>query len=160
MKKKMSQLPKGSKRWWSLNKQLLNRQAAPSFFPPLKNGKGDWCRTPQAKADAFVESWNAKNQLPPELFECAFFPSPQAMREWFPIRKGDIKKILKKLRLDQATGPDEISAIFLQNVADSISLPLAIICRRIFMEAAWPAMWKVHSLWVQFSYPVSIEGFT
>ena len=41
MKKKMQQLPKGSKRWWSLNKQLLNRQAAPSFFPPLKNGKGD-----------------------------------------------------------------------------------------------------------------------
>ena len=33
LKSDMSKLPRSSKRWWTLNKQLLHRQAAPSLFP-------------------------------------------------------------------------------------------------------------------------------
>ena len=33
LKVSMERLSRCSKKWWSLNKQLLNRQAAPSLFP-------------------------------------------------------------------------------------------------------------------------------
>ena len=33
LKIRMQNLPRSSKRWWSLNKQLLNKQAAPPLFP-------------------------------------------------------------------------------------------------------------------------------
>ena len=68
----MEKLPKSSKRWWSLNKQLLNKQAAPTLTPPLKNKEGLWCRTPKTKANAFAECWAEKCQLPPEVFEQFF----------------------------------------------------------------------------------------
>ena len=49
LRAKMEKLPKSSKRWWSLNKQLLNKQAAHTLTPPLKNKEGLWCRTPKTK---------------------------------------------------------------------------------------------------------------
>ena len=41
LKTQMEELPRSSKRWWSIMKQLLNRQGSPSFFPPMKNNNGD-----------------------------------------------------------------------------------------------------------------------
>ena len=66
LKEYMSRLPRGSKRWWSLNKQLLHRQAAPSFFPPLKDSHGVWYRKSADKANLFAEVWQKKSQLFPE----------------------------------------------------------------------------------------------
>ena len=136
LKNQLETLPKSSKRWWTLNKQLLNRQSSPSFFPPIKNKSGDWCRTAELKANAFVETWSAKNVLPPETFEQAFFYVPPCLPDWFPIRRRFLRRLLMNLRLDQATGPDEISARFLRVCADVLALPLAILCRRIFTEAS------------------------
>ena len=56
LKASIEKLPRGSKKWWALNKQLLNNQAAPPLFPPLKNMSNEWCRTPVSKANAFVEN--------------------------------------------------------------------------------------------------------
>ena len=72
LRTKMEKLVKNSKQWWSLNKRLLDRQASPTLFPPLKNKDGIWCRTPKTKADAFAICWAAKCELPPELFEHFF----------------------------------------------------------------------------------------
>ena len=58
LKLQMEALPKSSKRWWSILKRLLNRQASPSSFPPLEDADGKWVRTPKAKADLFVKSWS------------------------------------------------------------------------------------------------------
>ena len=60
LKTKMELLPKASKQWWALNKQLLNKQAAPPLFPPLKNKTGNWCRTSVSKANLFAECWTEK----------------------------------------------------------------------------------------------------
>ena len=87
-----------------------------------------------------------KNTLPSETFEHPFFPVPPALPSSFPIRPRFIRRLLKKLRLDQATGPDEISARFLRTLAEALGLPLAILCRRIFAEASWPALWRIHNL--------------
>ena len=129
-----------------MKKRLLNRQAAPSLFPPLKDKNGKWCRTPISKANAFVECWTAKCKLPPELFEHFFCPVADQVSGWFPIRTRDVKKELLKFRTDQATGPDGLSAKFLKRLAAVIARPLAVVIRRIFAEGHWPERWRLHHI--------------
>ena len=136
LKLKMEQLPKNSKQWWSLNKRLLNRQAAPSLFPPLKKEDGTWCRTPKTKADAFAICWAAKCKLPPELFEHFFCQVAEGMAGWFPIRARDMKKILLNLREDQATGPDGISAKLIKDLRSLFVSPSPFLLAKL--------LWKVN----------------
>ena len=68
------------------------------------------------------------------------------MSDWFPIRARTTKKFSKALRLNQATGPDGFSAVFLKTMAQAISVPLSMLIRRIFNEATWPSKWKVHHI--------------
>ena len=146
LKKKMSNLPKSSKQWWAINKRLLHKQAAPPLFPPLRTGADVWCKTPAAKANAFAQCWTAKCKLPAEVFEHFLCAVSDEMPAWFPIRERDVRRFLQKLRLDQATGPDGLSAKLLHMLSDVIALPLAILTRRIFQEGQWPARWRLHHI--------------
>ena len=146
LKASMERLSPGSKKWWTLNKQLLNRQAAAASFPPLRDKSNTWCRTAASKANAFVETWSDKCLTPPESYEHFFFPVPDGMPSHFPIRPRFVKRLLSKLRMDQATGPDGFSALFLRKLAGPLSLPIAILARRIFQEGHWPKKWKLHHI--------------
>ena len=42
LKKQLEVLPRASKRWWSISKQLMRRNSAASFFPPLRDSHGNW----------------------------------------------------------------------------------------------------------------------
>ena len=134
LKSKTEQLPKKSKQWWTLNKRFLDRQASPALSPLFKNAQGVWCRTPKSKADAFAKCWEAKCELPPELFEHFFCQVVEGMSSWFAIRVRDVRKVLDKSREDQATGPEGISANFFKRLARAVDLSIAILTRRIFAE--------------------------
>ena len=64
IKSTMDELPRGSKKWWSLSKQLMHKKGKSPLFPPIKTSAGIWCRDPVTKANAFASCWAAKNQLP------------------------------------------------------------------------------------------------
>ena len=68
------------------------------------------------------------------------------MPSHFCIRPRFVKRLLSKLRVDQATGPDGFSALFLRRLASALSLPIAILARRIFNEGYWPTKWKLHHI--------------
>ena len=72
------------------------------------------------------------------------------MSDWFPIRPRNVKKFLTALRLDQATGPDGFGALLLRKLAKVISMPLAILIRRILNEATWPSQWRLHHIFPLF----------
>ena len=44
MKDRMRALPRNSKQWWSIAKQLLHKNSSASFAPPLKDSGGNWHR--------------------------------------------------------------------------------------------------------------------
>jgi len=67
------------------------------------------------------------------------------MSDFNVIRFGTTRRELSKLRVDQATGPDLISAIVLRHLAKELALPVSVIARRVFREG-WPARWRVHWL--------------
>ena len=51
LRSKLSTLPKGSKRWWKLNRELWNKKSATSSIPPLKSIDGSDVLDPEAKAN-------------------------------------------------------------------------------------------------------------
>ena len=57
-----------------------------------------------------------------------------------------MKKLLGKLRENQATGPDGLSAKLLKRLARVLALPLANLTRRIFLEGQWPSKWRLHHI--------------
>ena len=42
LKKKVTSLTKNDKRWWQLNKELLNHKVRVSSIPPLRDADGKW----------------------------------------------------------------------------------------------------------------------
>ena len=96
----MESLSRGSKKWWSLNKQKKN---ASNMFPPIKNSAGEWCKDAATKANAFAACWTSKNVLPPIVYEMPFFYVPPQMSNMNDIRVRNTRKELSNLRLNQAT---------------------------------------------------------
>jgi hypothetical protein len=99
----------------------------------------------KTKADTFARTFSEKAQLPAEVVDTPFFASPDNQLDDFVVfRSRACKKLLKKLDESKATGNDNISAVILKKLAACIAVPFTIVCRRLFYEGCWPAIWKFH----------------
>lgn len=58
------------------------------------------------------------------------------------IREEDIRKLLTKLKVGKAAGPDGIPTILLVETADALALPVSIIFRKSLNEGYLPSIWK------------------
>ena len=146
LKKKISDLSKGSKQWWSLNRQLLEKRSRLSSIPPLRKD-GKWISEAKDKANVFAEMFDAKAQLPCEVVDCPFFGCTDIdLDERVTLRTRSTLKILAKLDVTKATGPDRIPAVILREIAEFIAQPLTVICRRLLAEGCWPRLWKLHQI--------------
>ena len=61
---------------------MLSKKSKLSSIPSLKDDDGKWQLEAKAKADLFVDTWNAKNALPEEIAEQYF--SPPCRRKKLP----------------------------------------------------------------------------
>ena len=112
----MAALPRCSKQWWRVNRELLNRKGNLSSIPFLKDGE-DWLMDAKAKADKFAKTFASKNNLPPELVDTPFFGDPEiTLEEFVPFRTRSTKALFKKLDITKATGHDRISAAILKRL--------------------------------------------
>ena len=146
LKDKISRLEKCDRLWWKLNRELIHKKAKVSSIPPLKGRDGTWSLDSINKANLFAHSFSQKYMLPPEV-EDQFVARPEnAQKEFIAIRTRSTYKYLSTLDVSCATGPDQISARILRELARVLALPLTILCRRILYEARWPSRWKVHNV--------------
>ena len=144
LKNKIATLPKSDKRWWTLNRQLLNKQAKIGSIAPLRDSEGVWHTSDKDKADLLAQTFTSKNVLPEMLVE-QFVDSPKHIQqEFIPIRTRRTETVLKSLDVAKATGNDKISARILRELADVLAIPVTILARRILQEACWPKKWKSH----------------
>ena len=145
LKAKISELPRGDKRCWALNRQLSQRTGRVSAIPPFRVDS-EWLLDALTKANAFAQTWQSKNVLPP-MSEDQFLPAPDHfMKTFVAIRTRTVLYELLKLDINKATGPDRIGPCILRELASEIAIPLAIICRRLLREGIWPDVWKIHYL--------------
>ena len=55
-----------------------------------------------------------------------------------------VKRALKQIKTNKATGPDGIPALVLYTCADELALPILLLTRRLLNECVWP--WKIHNI--------------
>ncbi len=146
LKTKISKLKKGSKQWWRLNRQLLNKRSKLSSVPPLREGTA-WLNTSKEKADLFAKTFASKTALPPETVDCPFFGAPDPELSGFVVlRSRYTAKLFKALDESKATGPDQIPVSILKQIGKEIATPFTRLCRRLLKEGCWPRVWRVHHI--------------
>ena len=107
LRERILALPRHSKEWWRLNKELLHRKTKSSSIPPLK-ANGQWISEAKDKANVLAKTFASKSALPPSA------PGPKQegervaiqMPEFILIRSRLLVGILKCVKLDTASGPD------------------------------------------------------
>ena len=74
IKNELKTLPRNSKKWWKLNRILLDNAPLSESIPALKNVDGKWVHGNKEKANLFREAWCAKFKLPPKPSDPASVP--------------------------------------------------------------------------------------
>ena len=76
-------LPRGSKEWWRINKELLHNAPCRTTTPSLRNHTGEWIHSPKEKANLFRQTFANKSVLPPEahLPQPTQLPSPPSLAQ-------------------------------------------------------------------------------
>lgn len=144
LKAKLVSPPRSSKQWWRINRELLHRKGNAGSIFPLRDGI-TWLTDARGKADAFAKTFASKDQLPPELVDTPFFGLPIAeYDEFIPLRTRCAHRLLGTLDASKATGPDQISAAILKNIAAVLAMPFTQVCTRLLHEPWWPKIWKLH----------------
>jgi len=144
VKEKMANLPRGRKRWWRINRELMRRKANLDSIPTLKDN-GQWLSDAKSKADAFARTFASKSQLPDEQIDTPFIGNPEVeLTDVVVFRSRHAKRLLKELDENKATGSDMISAAILKRLSDCLGIPFTIVVRRLFHEGCWPSVWKFH----------------
>ena len=131
-KDEMKSLKRGSKQWWAIAKTLMDGATKTAGVPSLKTSDGQWIHEAKEKADAFADMLSSKFVLPADLHPKVtdHRNTPSLMCGFILIRERWVRRELKALRLDQATGPNAISARLLFECAHVLCRPLCRILRR------------------------------
>ena len=148
------------KKYWSLQKIILNGKKIPCIFAIYRNGK-------------FVSDINKKCDLfnlyfaeqCTSLINDSKLPSvltvhTESLLESFHFSADHIGDIIKKLDPNKAHGHDMISIRMLKLCGDSIWKPLEIIFKNCLKEGIFPNEWKknnvvpIHKKMINKSYPI------
>ena len=146
LRSQLRNLPRGSKRWWRINKLLMKQAKRTTQIPPLKQADGLWARTPAEKATLLAQTFAAKCELPPGGEEIQRGHPNVEMSGFIVLRRRWAYAELKHLDPDKATGPDTLPGRILKRCAWELSIPIVLISRRCLREGCWPSTWKRH--WV------------
>ena len=144
LKQKLAQLPKCSKQWWRINRELLNRKSRLISIPILRDDE-KWLTDSREKADAFARTFSSKSELPPEVIDTPFFGEPETeWQDYIILRSRKCRRFFKELDASKASGHDKISAAILKRLYNVLAVPFTRVCRRLFFEGCWPSVWKYH----------------
>ena len=147
MRDKLRKEKRGSKRWWRVANQIMEKQGGRSATPALKRTDGVWVRDPTDKANLLASSFASKFSLPEMVRNEFLFDWPYLATDGFiVVRRSHVEKTLEKMDIDSGTGPDGLSTHVLNECAHELALPVAKLIRRIIAHGMWPSAWTVHWL--------------
>ncbi len=148
IRSELRSLPKGSKRWWSLSKVLMDNAPSKSGIPSLRDTSGQWIHDGRGKADLLADVFCSKFALPDDVVDDPDLDTEPSTRmsSFVLIRERWVCKELSKLREDQATGIDGLPAKILRRCVRPLSRPITALIRKVVANGRWPASWKLHRM--------------
>ena len=138
------QLPKGSKKWWRIQRELTDNASSSTTPPALKDEHGNWIRSPKDKANLLAQTFLDKATLPTNSSLPPTEHPTAEMSNFVVIRQRWALRVLKNLREDTASGPDKLPAKFLRSCAHQLALPLTLLTRTLVSSGTWPECWRLH----------------
>ncbi|CAH1239463.1 Hypp5830 [Branchiostoma lanceolatum] len=145
IKEKMTTgLKKGSKSWWWTAKRLMG-QGGKCDIPLLSSENQSYIH-PEEKAECFANIFAEKSTIPRDENDkdVPLVESKTASRlknvVFWPKQ---VQKVLTKLDISKATGPDSIPARVLKHAAPELSRPLAKLFQLLLNKHHMPKQWKV-----------------
>ncbi len=143
-REKLKKIRRGSKQWWRISTQLLDKSSVTSGIPALKDGDA-WILNSTEKANLFERVFASKRVLPAAIVnEYSPLSLPNSRFGFLRIRERDVCKVLKNLHEDSATGPDLLGARVLKRCASALAWPMTLLSRRIVRMRRWPELWTLH----------------
>ena len=94
----MRNLPRGSKAWWKLSKELMLQACPCSPIPALLNSEGNWIIDASDKANLFAQTFVEKSKLPAMVtyqFSSLDHESSTSMSVFLPIRLRHAEQVLQ-----------------------------------------------------------------
>lgn len=124
-----------------VNSKLQVRQ----HIPPLQNSDGNIITADGGKAELLNKQFDSvftvdNNSIPMTLQKTVNSLSSINFDE------EAIRQCILKLRPDSSCGPDQISPIFLQHVADIVCYPLCKLFKKSLHEGVLPEVWKLANI--------------
>jgi hypothetical protein len=141
-------LGKNEKLWWRLTKNFYNKTKNNKHQTPPLVHDGVPTSSNLEKANTFnnyfakicsLDGDEGENDLPE-------FQVPEEMLENIPFQTTTVKEILQQLDVSKATGPDNIGARLLREVAAEIAPSLARIYNFSMQTGTFPTLWKTANI--------------
>ena len=145
LRKELSDGSLSSKKWWNIVNTLSGKSTR-TDIPVLKDDQQVYTSA-RDKAEKFCQTFATKCQL-----DNAEDPAPQVQqsttctKERIAFRHKDVRKLLRNLQPDKATGPDEISARILKECSAELARPLCQLFELCFSHGVFPSQWKTASV--------------
>ena len=141
----LSQLPRGSKRWWVKTQELLQQRCKNCSVPALRKVDKTWVTSSVDKACLLAETFAAKFSLHPEQAnEYTLLPACSSVPDWDLPTKEKAEQLLKKLDEGSATGPDLLPTRLLHHCATELAEPLHRLAEAVLKKGRWPELWLQH----------------
>ena len=130
--------------FWSLSKRIFHNFYN-SSFPSLIRPDGSIACSPTDKANIFGSYFSTNSSLSDSN---ALVPPTQPLSNPIPsiiISACKVRRVLRSLKTDKASGPDSIPPRFLKEFADELAPVLCRLFRLILISCTYPSSWK-HAL--------------
>ena len=133
------------KRWWKLVNSLSGRAAISDISVIIHNDTAHI--TAREKAEVFSTAFSQKCHLPDASAPAPHIThSPSCTIDNIAFKPKDIKRLLKGLKPDKASGPDQIPTRVLKECSAELASPLCRLFSRCFSSGIFPTQWKIASV--------------
>ena len=147
MRDKLQKEQRGSKGWWRIANQIMEKQGNKASIPALKDATSAWVREPLGKANLLATTFSSKFCLPALVTnEFSFDWVKYTTDEFVVVHDSQVANTLSQMDIDSGTGPDGLATRVLKLCSEELGLPLAKLIRRIIAEGSWPEAWTIHWL--------------
>ena len=125
--------------WRYVNSQRSTK----TTIPNLQRKDGSMANTDHDKAEVLNQQFSSVFTREDLTNIPEFEPHPcTSFLENIAITPNEVKKKLSKLRTDKSCGPDEVHPLLLNNLAETMSIPLSIIFNSSIQSGIVPKIWK------------------
>ena len=142
LKKELSDGSLNSREWWSKVNSLCGKKTNVDI--PVLKEQGQVYTTAKEKAELLSHTFAKKCHL-----DDASDTAPEAQHDTqhlldnITFKAKDVKRTLRKLKPDKATGPDEVPTRILKECSAELARPLSCLFQLCFSNGMFPHQWKI-----------------